>query len=90
MSGICSWLIGAALGTSFRVHVLLPAALLGLVILAAVTAIKEVAISSALAALTVDVLALQFGYMAGVFARFCITAARTPAHQSLRSTTAQS
>jgi len=87
---LCSWLIGAVLGTRFRVHALLPAALLGFVMLALVAVIKEVAISSMLAALAVHVVALQLGYMGGVFARFCITAARTPSHRSLHSTMAQS
>jgi uncharacterized membrane protein len=90
MIALCSSLIGAVLGTRFRVHVLFPAVLLGLVIVAIVAVIKETSFTSALAAVAIYAVSLQFGYLGGLFVRFCMTAVRTPSHRSLRSTTVRS
>ena len=90
MIALCSSLIGAVLGTRFRVHVLFPAVVLGLVIVATVAVIKEASFSSALTALAIYAVALQFGYLGGLFVRFCMAAARTPSHRSLSSTTVRS
>jgi hypothetical protein len=88
MIALCSSLIGAVLGTRFRIHVLFPAAVLGLMIVAAVAALKGSPTSSAIVAAIVFVIALQVGYLGGLFTRFCLAAARLPSYRSLRSTTA--
>lgn len=86
MIALCSSLIGAVLGTRFRVQVLFPAALLGFVTVAVIAAAKSSALSSAVAAELVSVISLQVGYLAGLLAQACMTAARLPAQRSLRST----
>ena len=87
MIALCSSLIGAVLGTRFKVQVLFPATMLGLVVVAAVAAFKGSAISTAIAASIVYAISLQLGYIGGVFTRFCMAAARVASHRSLRSTT---
>lgn len=89
MIALCSSLIGAVLGTRFRIHVLFPAAVLGLVIVAAVAVFKGSAVSSTIGAAIVFVIALQVGYLGGLFTRFCLAAARLASYRSLRSTTAR-
>jgi hypothetical protein len=89
MIALCSSLIGAVLGTRFRIHVLLPAAVLGLMIVAAVAALRGAAASSAIAAAIVFVIALQLGYLGGLFTRFCLAATRLASYRSLRSTIAR-
>lgn len=89
MIALCSSLIGAVLGTRFRIHVLFPAALLGFMLIAAVAALKGSSISSAIMATVVSAVALQIGYLGGLFTRFCLAAARLASHRSLRSTTAR-
>jgi hypothetical protein len=90
MIALCSSLIGAVLGTRFRIHVLFPATVLGLVIVATVTAFKGSAMSSAIAAAVVFVGALQVGYLGGLFTRFCLAAARLTSIRSMRSTAVRS
>jgi hypothetical protein len=90
MIALCSSLIGAVLGTRFRVYALFPAAMLGFVTVAIVAVIKGSAISSAIAAVAVYAIALQIGYLGGLFVRFCMVGARVPSHRSLRSTTVRS
>ena len=89
MIALCSSLIGAVLGTRFRVQVLFPAALLGFAVVAVVAPLRGAGISSAIVAATVCVLSLQIGYLGGLFTRFCMAASRVAVHRSLRSTTAQ-
>jgi hypothetical protein len=90
MIALCSSLIGAVLGTRLRVQVLLPAAMLGLVIVATVATFKGSALSSAVAAAIVFVISLQIGYLGGLFTRFCMAASRVALHRSLRSTIVRS
>ena len=90
MIALCSSLIGAVLGTRFRIEVLFPAAMLGLVIVATVAALKGSAMSSAIVAVIVWVISLQIGYLGGLFTRFCMAASRVASHRSLRSTTVRS
>jgi hypothetical protein len=89
MIALCSSLIGAVLGTRFRIHVLFPVVLLGFVIVATVAALKGSPISSMIAASIVSAIALQIGYLGGLFTRFCLVAARLTSHRPLRSTTAR-
>jgi ABC-type amino acid transport system permease subunit len=89
MIALCSSLIGAVLGTRFRIHALFPAAVLGLMIVAAVAAFKGTALSSAIAAAVVFGGALQVGYLGGLFTRFCMAGTRLASYRSLRSTAAR-
>lgn len=90
MIALCSSLIGAVLGTRFKVQVLFPAAMLGFVIVAAVAVFKGSVMSSAIVAAIVCVISLQIGYLGGLFTRFCMAASRVASHRSLRSTTVRS
>jgi hypothetical protein len=90
MIALCCSLIGAAMGTSFRVQVLFPAAILGCAIVAAVTVIKGSAVSSAIVAVIVCVTSLQIGYLGGLFTRFYMAASRVTSRRSLHSTTVRS
>jgi hypothetical protein len=82
---LCSTLIGAVLGTSFRVQVLFPAAVLSLLIVSAVAALERAAISSAMLAAVVFVVSLQIGYLGGLMTRFFMAASRLSSGPLLRS-----
>jgi len=90
MIALCSSLIGAVVGTRFRVQVLFPAAMLGCVMIAAVAALKGSAMSSAILAAVVCVISLQLGYLGGLLTRFYMAASRVASHRSMRSTVARS
>ena len=90
MIALCSSLVGAVMGTRFTVLALFPAALLGVVAVAAAAAYQGSAISSAIVGAIVCVVSLQVGYLGGLFTRFCMAASRAPSHRSLRSTAARS
>ncbi len=84
-----SFLIGAVLGTRFRVQVLLPMAVLGLMVAAPVGFFKGFGISSVGTAAVAYSISLQIGYLFGLFARFCMVAARSALHRSWRSNAAR-
>jgi hypothetical protein len=90
MIALCSSLIGAVMGIRFKVQVLFPAAVLGIVTVAAVALHKGSTISWASVAAIVCVASLQIGYLAGLFTRFCMAASRMASHRSLHSTAARS
>lgn len=90
MIALCSSLIGAVMGTRFKVFVLFPAALLGIVTVAVGAAFQGSSMSSAIVAAIVCVGSLQIGYLGGLFTRFCMAVARAPSPRSLRSTTVRS
>ena len=90
MIAICSSLIGAVMGTRFKVQVLFPAAMLGCMTVAAVAVLKGSTISWAIAAAILCVVSLQIGYLGGLVTRFYMAASRVASHRSLRSTTARS
>ena len=90
MIALCSSLIGAVIGTRFKVQVLFPAAMLGCVMVAAVAVLKDSAVSSAIVAAIVCVISLQIGYLGGLFTRFCMAASRVTSHRSIRSTAVRS
>jgi hypothetical protein len=90
MIALCSSLVGAVLGTRFRVQVLFPATMLALLIVATVATFKGSAMSSAITATIVCVISLQLGYLGGLFTRFCMAASRGASHRSLHSTTVRS
>ena len=90
MIALCSSLIGAVLGTRFRVLVLFPAMVLGFALVAAVAAFKGSAMSSAVLAAAIYAIALQVGYLGGLFTRYCMAAVRVASRRSLRSTAVRS
>jgi hypothetical protein len=90
MIALCSSLIGAVMGTRFRVQVLFPAATLGFTMVAAVALLKGSAMSSAIVAAIICVISLQIGYLGGLFTRFYVAASRVTSHRSLRSTAVRS
>jgi hypothetical protein len=85
MTALCSSLIGAVLGTRFRVQVLFPASALGLLIVAVTAALKGSTVWSAIAAELVCAASLQLGYLGGLLTFACMTAARAPSRRSQRS-----
>jgi hypothetical protein len=90
MIALCSSLIGAVMGTRYRVQVLFPASALGFVIVGVVAAFEGSAVSLAIVAAIVCVVSLQIGYLGGLFTRFCMVASRVASHRVPRSTTARS
>jgi hypothetical protein len=88
MIALSSSLVGAVLGTRFRIQVLFPAVMLGLVVVAIVAALERSTISAAAAAAIVYTVCLQLGYLGGLLTRFCMAAVRVASHRSIRSTTA--
>jgi hypothetical protein len=90
MIALCSTLIGAVLGTRYRVQVLFPAAVFSLLIVVGVAVFEASAISSALVAAIVFVVGLQIGYLGGLLTRFYMLAARIPRHRLLRSSSIRS
>jgi hypothetical protein len=84
-----SFLIGAVLGTRFRVQVLFPAAVIGLMVIAPVAALKGEVISAAVMMAVTYATALQLGYLGGLVIRYCMVVVRSASHRSLRSNTAR-
>jgi hypothetical protein len=82
MIGLGSLLLGAVFGLRFRVFVLFPVALLGLLIVAVVAATGAMPLVTATWVAAVCVVALQLGFLGGLFVRFVVTMARVrvPAH----------
>jgi hypothetical protein len=90
MIALCSSLIGAVLGTRFKVLILYPAMMIGLALVAIIAAVRGSALSTAFgAALTLGVF-LQLGYLGGLVTRLCLTAGRPVSPRSLPSTIARS
>jgi hypothetical protein len=90
MIALCSSLIGAVMGTRYKVQVLFPTAMLGLVMVSAVAVLKGSTISAAITAAIICVISLQIGYLGGILTRFCMAASRVVLPSSLRSTTIRS
>ncbi|HVX77234.1 MAG TPA: hypothetical protein VHB49_13980 [Bradyrhizobium sp.] len=86
MIALCSSLIGAVLGTRFRVQVLFPAIAFGLLIVAIMAVLKGSSVWSAITAEFVCAVSLQIGYLGGLLASACMTVARAPLRRPLRST----
>lgn len=90
MIALCSSLIGAVLGTRFRVQILFPAATVGCATIATVALLGGSAVSSAIVAAIICVISLQIGYLGGLFTRFYMAASRITSHRSMRSTPVRS
>jgi hypothetical protein len=85
MITLCSSLIGAVLGTRFRVQVLFPAIAFGFVVVAVLAALEGWSLWSAIASELVCAVSLQIGYLGGLVALACMTVARVPLRRSQRS-----
>ena len=72
MIALCSALFGATLGTRFKVLVLVPATILGIVLVTAVAAANGAAVSAAIGAVVVWAIFLQLGYLGGLLTRLCL------------------
>jgi hypothetical protein len=70
-------LLGAVFGLRFKVLVLLPAIVTGVVGIAVAGAISGTAISTIVINTMAWTVALQFGYLGGLFSRFIMVGART-------------
>ncbi len=84
-----TFLIGAVLGTRFRVQVLAPVAILGLMLVASAGLFRGFSFSSMAVAAVAYSVPLQIGYLFGLFARICMVATRGALHRSWRSDTAR-
>jgi hypothetical protein len=89
MIALCSSLIGAVLGTHYKVHVLFPAAVAGMALIAAVALLRGSTPSTTLFALGSWTVCLQLGYLGGLFTRYCLEAAGLAPQRSLHSTIAR-
>lgn len=90
MVALCGLLVGATLGTRFRVQVLLPATVLGLVVVAATAPLAGLTLSSAIMAAFLSTASLQIGFLGGLLTRLCITLARVQSRRLPRSTVVRS
>jgi hypothetical protein len=81
-------LVGAVLGCRFKVRVLFPVAPLAFAITAGIMGVAQSAIGPALLGGALAVIALQMGYIGGLFTRVSVAAARIVPKRSLRSTPA--
>lgn len=89
MIAIFSSLVGAVLGIRFRVYVLIPAMMLGFVIVAVIGGLKGAAISWYPISAAVCAVSLQLGYLGGIVTRYCLALARVRSQRALRSTVAR-
>jgi hypothetical protein len=86
MIALCSSLIGAVLGTRFKVQVLFPVTALGFLMVAVMAAAKGSTVWSAMVDELVCAVSLQMGYLGGLVVLACMTAARVPLRRAQRST----
>jgi hypothetical protein len=86
MIALCSSLIGATLGTRLTVWALVPALILGIVLVTAVAAVTGPAVSAAIGAVILWALFLQLGYLGGLLTRVCLEAVGLAPQRSLPST----
>ena len=75
---IAGTLLGAVLGLRFKVLVLLPAIVVGAVSLAVVAPLHGTAIWATGVSMIAWAIALQFGYLLGLFTRFVVAVSRLP------------
>jgi len=87
MAILCNSLVGAVLGTRFKIKVLFLVAPLAFIITVCIVGVTRSAFEPALLAGLAAVVALQFGYLGGLFTRFTVAAAQIPSRRSVSSTT---
>jgi hypothetical protein len=85
MIGIGSALLGAALGLRLNVLVLLPIIFFGLIIFTTFATLEHIAMSIAALDAAIYVVALQLGYLGGLFTRFVLVASRIQTKSRTRS-----
>jgi hypothetical protein len=90
MIALCSSLIGTTLGTRFRVLVLIPAIMLGVLLVAATALVKGSALSSAIGAIAVWAVFLQLGYVGGLLTRHVLEVTGLAPQRPFHSTTTRS
>jgi hypothetical protein len=73
---ICSSLIGAVLGTRFKVLILYPAITVGITLVTAIAALRGSAMSTAIGVAVTLGIFLQLGYLGGVVMHLCLTLTR--------------
>jgi hypothetical protein len=86
MIALCSSLIGAVLGTRFKVLILFPAIMVGLASVAAIATLRGSPLSTAIGAAMIVAIFLQLGYLGGLGTRLCLALARRPSPRPLPST----
>jgi hypothetical protein len=86
MIALFSSLVGAVLGTRFKVQVLFPAIAFGFLIVTVIAMLEGLTVRSAIAADLICAVALQLGYLGGLITVACMTAARAPLRRPQRST----
>jgi hypothetical protein len=89
MIAICSLLIGAVLGTQYRVPVLYPATIFGVVLVAGIAVLKGSPVPTLMIALGTWAICLQLGYLGGLITRYCLEATGLAPQRSLHSTIAR-
>lgn len=87
MAILCSSLVGAVLGTRFKVRVLFPVAPFVFIMTVGIVGVARSEFVPALLAGVAAVVALQVGYLGGLFTRFSVAAARLPPKRPASSTT---
>ncbi len=90
MIALCSSLLGATLGTRFRVLVLIPAIMLGVLLIAATAAVKGSSLSSMIGAIAIWAVFLQLGYLGGLLTRHVLEAIGLTPQRPFHSTIARS
>jgi hypothetical protein len=76
LTAIGGALLGAVFGLRFKVLVLLPAILFGIVSIAVVSAVSTIPISTIVISAMTWTVTLQLGYLGGLFTRSVMVAAR--------------
>jgi hypothetical protein len=85
MIALCSSLVGAVLGTRFKVLVLLPAITVGMTLVAAIAALRGSGLSTAIGAAVLVGVCLQLGYLGGLVTRLCLAPPEPAPPRSLHS-----
>ncbi len=87
MAILFNFLVSAVLGNRFKVRVLFPAAPVAFIITVVVVGAAQSALSPALLAGVAAVVALQLGFLGGLFTRFSVAASQVPPTRRVGSTT---
>lgn len=85
MIALCSSLLGATLGTRYKVAVLFPAIVIGIVLVVATAVLKEATMSAAISVLAIWTVCLQLGYLGGLLTRYCLEAIGLAPQRALHS-----
>jgi hypothetical protein len=89
MIALCSSLIGAVLGTQYKVLVVFPATGIGVAVIVAVAALNGPTALATISALCAWVICMQLGYLGGLLTRYCLEATGLAPQRPLHSTIAR-